>query len=980
MVRPAYMTRKQISIKKRFLLTGLILSALVFVLIYRANITIHSSSDKNIATIERMHIFGQTIRLIVKDLQSIEQEIYSQAIAPSPDSDNKVLENYANLLERSNELAAYAIDSKSSVENNKPSGFVLLIMNLYADIINIKPKLQEFIEHSIEVQRRYPGMSILTQQLLPANNRFIEAADLAIDEAEQKNAGPSASATTRDIENQFKKIRYAWAQQISWVRLFIANRSGIFGEAETSMQISLGNRKLYMDQVKTILGKLNRYEEQNLLDLQQSLSLEEMNEVIAEYEIYFEEAKKIYMSDKWREDLNILQKKLSPNLNSIWENLHQVQSALDNNTESGIRVSQDTTSKLSIYIQFVGLAVIILLLVGYLLFEYSLRKPIVQLAQALNAEAKGIKSNIDLKDSISETSVLLDAFKNMQQQVHTRQTRLQSILESAGEGIITITKDGIIEVFNPAAEKLFGYELNEVVGKNVSVLIPDDKADKHQKYLDDFNAHGGKGIINIEREVDARHKDGSTFPMSLKVTEMYIEGEKHYIAVVENISERKNMIHNLQRLAEHDSLTGLYNRHYFMEELEKTLVRAKRVNPSQMALLYIDLDNFKYVNDTLGHLAGDQLIVEAGALINKRTRASDVLARLGGDEFAIILNRSDPFCIETIAESFCNTLGGFNFKYKGKIVDISASIGAAIMSDDIESKEDLLARADFSCHEAKRLGRNRCHVYSAKDGEQMSNMNNDIGWARKIKDAIQHDNFVLACQPIVDIHTGAVTYSEVLIRMKDQNDNLILPGGFLPAAERFGLMSKIDEWVIDHALELLASIHSRNPGFRFSINLSASSLENTKFIDTIKSAISKWKIQPSALLFEVTETVAMNNLQNASLILAELQAIGCKTALDDFGTGYSSFTYLKELPVDFIKIDGSFVKDVDSNTLNQAMVRAISDIAHELGKATIAEFVESESIMNTLSELKIDYAQGFHLGRPEILSATGNTTVTFKTA
>jgi EAL domain-containing protein (putative c-di-GMP-specific phosphodiesterase class I) len=193
-------------------------------------------------------------------------------------------------------------------------------------------------------------------------------------------------------------------------------------------------------------------------------------------------------------------------------------------------------------------------------------------------------------------------------------------------------------------------------------------------------------------------------------------------------------------------------------------------------------------------------------------------------------------------------------------------------------------------------------------------------------------------------------------------------------------MTKIDEWVVDHALELLSSIHTRDKQFRFSINLSASSLENSKFINTIKSSIAKWDIQPNALLFEVTETAAMNNLQNASSILAELQALGCKTALDDFGTGYSSFTYLKELPVDFVKIDGSFIKDIDRNTLNKAMVKAINDIAHELGKQTIAEFVESENILDELIELKIDYAQGFHISKPEIIEIDNKDSLTSKTA
>lgn len=953
------------------MLTGAILSALVFTLIYKANLAIQTSSDENIATIERMHVFGQTIRVIVSDLQTIEREIYQQAILPTPESQATINTAYENLLERSNELAAYTIDSNSSVHNKKPSEFVLLIMSLYADIVNIKPKLDDFVINSVDVQQRYPGMSILTQQLLPANNRFIEAADLAIDEAEQKNTSASASKNSRNIEKLFQQIRYAWAQQISWVRLFIANRSGIFGEADKSMVVSLNNRQLYIDQVKDLLLKLNEYEEKALLDLQESQSLEEMNEIIREYEIYFNDAKKIYISDKWREDLRILQNNLRPSFSNIWEHLHKIQAALENQTESGLLISQNTTTELSRYISLVGLAVIILLSVGYLLFEYSLRKPIVQLSKALNAEAKGIKSEINLNETISETAVLVDAFKNMQRQVHSRQTRLQSVLESAGEGIITITEDGIIEVFNNAAESLFGYSQSEVINQNVSILLPTGPAEQHQKYLEDFNKNGGQGILGTDREVEAKHKNGTVFPMSLKVAQMNLEGKRYYTAVVDNISERKNMIHNLQQLAEHDSLTGLHNRHFFMEELDRIITRAHRDESNLIALLYLDLDNFKYVNDTLGHMAGDQLIIEAATLINKRTRSSDILARLGGDEFAILLHRTDPFCIETIAESFCKTLGEFIFKYQGKVVDISASIGAAIMTKDIESKEDLLARADFSCHEAKRLGRNRIHIYTEDDGVQISNLNNDIGWTRKIKDALEKNQFILVGQQIVETKTKKPAYAEVLIRMKQDDGGLILPGGFLPAAERFGLMSKIDEWVIQNAVELLSSLQKNKPCAKFSINLSAYSLENSHFIDLIKSQLTSCNIAPESLLFEITETTAMNNLHTAALILEELKALGCKSALDDFGVGYSSFTYLKELPVDFIKIDGSFVKDLDTNTLNKAMVRAINDIAHELGKKTIAEFVESESILQVLSELNVDYAQGFHIAKPKSFE-TGN--------
>ena len=959
--------KNKVSLKRRFLTTGAILGVIVFILIYRATLAIQTSGAENLHTIQRMYVFGQTTRQIITDLQVIERAVYQQATMPTTESGNGINNTYDRLLDKSIELVSYAFDSNHS-EPNQSSHVTNLIMNLYADIVSIKPKIENFLTYSIDVQKRYPGMTILTEQLLPLNKQFIEAADLAIAEAEQKVSRDIKNRKLREIEALFNKARYDWAQQISWVRLFIANRSGVFGDAQTSMKISLENRQLYLEQVSNILNILTEYNNKNELDLQQSLSLEEMTEIIKAYELNFEQAKKIYTSEKWREDLRILQNQLQPNFTSIWKHIQELETLLESNTVAGMNTSQDTSSMLSLYIFLAGIAVFLLLGAGYFLFEYSLHKPITQLAEALDAEARGIKSSVDTLEPVRETAILIDAFKNMQTQVHSRQTRIESILESAAEGIITITDNGVIEVFNRAATELFGYQQNEVIGKNISILIPDNIKNLHQKYLEDFNQYGGQGILDTNREVEARHKDGHIFPMSLKISEMILEGKRHFTAVVENISERKNMIHNLKHLAEHDSLTGLYNRRYFMDELDRTINRFNRGDPNTIALLYIDLDNFKYVNDTMGHLAGDQLLVDAASLLSERTRSGDILARLGGDEFAILLYRPDEFCLETIAEAFCNIISEFVFKFEGKVVDVSASIGAAKMSNDITSREDLLMRADFACHEAKRSGRNRCHMYTENDDLQMSNLTNDIGWARRIKDALDNNRFAITCQPIVEADTNSITYSEVLIRLLDEENEITMPGGFLSSAERFGLMTRIDEWVLQHSLEILSQIHTRDPEFSFSINLSANTVDDPSFISTIKDSVKQKNINPKTLLFEVTESVAMNNLHNTSILLQELQQFGCKTALDDFGIGYSSFAYLKELAVDFVKIDGSIVVDIDKNSLNKAMVRSIIEIVHEIGKKTIAEFVESEVILNILIDLGVDYVQGYHIGKPMLLT------------
>jgi len=552
----------------------------------------------------------------------------------------------------------------------------------------------------------------------------------------------------------------------------------------------------------------------------------------------------------------------------------------------------------------------------------------------------------------------------MQEQVHSRQTRLESILDNAAEGIITLDENGIIETFSNAAQELFGYPASEAIGRPVMVVVPLSPGGVFPNFLA-LCKSPSMSISGHETTVTALRRDGSNFPMSVKVGRLEIEGRTLYVALVDDVGERMTMMKNLREMAEHDSLTGLYNRQYFLNELERVVESARRSSAQRgFALLYIDLDNFKFVNDTLGHLAGDQVLVEVTEMLSARNRRSDLLARLGGDEFALLIYETSEGEAMQAAEAHRRLLADYVFKYGGKAIQIGCSIGVTLFGQSVTSKEDLLMQADIACHIAKRSGRNCVHLYEADDQQDMAAMSEDMGWARRIKEAIDRDRFTLVSQPILDLKTGKANRHEVLLRMRHEDGHVIQPAGFLSAAERFGLMRAIDRWVIGRALMVLGRRLEAQPELHFSINLSAESIGDTTMLDFITTALQKHEVPPTAVTFEVTETVAIANLGIALKFLERLRSLGCRTALDDFGVGYSSFAYLKDLPVDSVKIDGSFVRDIPHDALQLAMVRSMNEIAHAMGKTTIAEYVDSEDCIAILREIGVDYAQGFHIGMP----------------
>lgn len=418
----------------------------------------------------------------------------------------------------------------------------------------------------------------------------------------------------------------------------------------------------------------------------------------------------------------------------------------------------------------------------------------------------------------------------------------------------------------------------------------------------------------------------------------------------------------LSRLANHDALTGLFNRQRFVEELAKEITTvAESSNPS--ALFFIDLDQFKYVNDTCGHPTGDQVLKLAAQQLTRSVRVEDVVARFGGDEFAVLARDVSRRQARSIASSILEDMRRHGHVEDGNIFHLQCSIGIAMISSDRFGPHELVAQADIACHEAKSRGRNRMEFYkvAAKETEQMAV---DVGWMRRIREAIDSDAFVLHYQPIVHIATGQTTHQEVLLRMQTDDDRLVAPDAFLPAAARFGLMADIDSWVVAHALEELSRFRAHDPELKFTINLSAHAFESQQIALQVRELLEKYRLPAESIVFEITEQLAVRHQADVDKQIAALRELGCKLAIDDFGTGYSSFSYLKRLDVDYIKIDGHFIKDLASDPVDQTMVRLIGETGKAAGMKIVAEYVQDGSSLALLAQFGIEYAQGFYIGRP----------------
>ncbi len=418
----------------------------------------------------------------------------------------------------------------------------------------------------------------------------------------------------------------------------------------------------------------------------------------------------------------------------------------------------------------------------------------------------------------------------------------------------------------------------------------------------------------------------------------------------------------LTRLANHDTLTGLYNRHRFVDELIKEVTQIGAAErPS--ALYFIDLDQFKYVNDTCGHPTGDELLRLAGERLRNCMRTEDVIARFGGDEFAILVRNVTRPRAQAIGNRILNNMRQLAHVDANNVFQLQCSIGVTMIKSDRFDAHELLAQADLACHAAKARGRNRLEMFklSARETDQMAA---DVGWSHRIRQALIDDAFVLHYQPIVEISSGETSHYEVLLRLVNEDGDLVMPNLFLAAATRFGLMADIDTWVVEHALAALAQYRDSDPDMRFTVNLSAHAFESKHLTSQVRTLLDRYALPGESVVFEITERVAVRHLTDVNNQIAALKELGCELAIDDFGAGYSSLRYLKRLPADYIKIDGEFIRDIANNEVDQTMVRLIGEVAAKAGMQTIAEFVENGQALALLAEFGIDYAQGFHIGRP----------------
>ena len=425
------------------------------------------------------------------------------------------------------------------------------------------------------------------------------------------------------------------------------------------------------------------------------------------------------------------------------------------------------------------------------------------------------------------------------------------------------------------------------------------------------------------------------------------------------LNERDKRLWNM---ANHDPLTGLVNRHRF-EELFKAELEEIEKRGTTSALLFLDLDQFKYVNDTVGHTAGDRLLKDVARRLENIVGENGVVSRFGGDEFLVLISKIERDDIEDICQEFVQNLREHIFLENGESFAVSCSVGATIVDRSSTSHTDLLAQADLACFQAKALGRNRVQLYEASE-TGIRRMAIELSWSQKIKAALRDDLFVLHYQPIVDVHTGEAVLYEGLIRMQGEHGELIPPSAFLPAASRFGLMTEIDEWVIRTAIKDLGDYRMRYGDIQFSLNVSGSFFASQKFVHSILNSLDREGVPLEAVVLEITEQVAVASSGGADQRMAQLVQQGLKFAIDDFGAGYSSYNYLKTLPVNYIKIDGSFIKELAGDEVDRAIVDSICQIARATGKKTVAEHVQDYETMEILRSLGVDYAQSYLLGVP----------------
>ncbi len=599
--------------------------------------------------------------------------------------------------------------------------------------------------------------------------------------------------------------------------------------------------------------------------------------------------------------------------------------------------------------------------------------------------AQGQVSRLELAssriDTPGEPLLLITAVEMVPRRLsaapETERSRALVVLQSISEGVIAADKRGHIDYMNEAAEKLTGVTAAQAVGRTLDAVVKLVDENDRKPLGDPFLECLAGGVrVNLagRKALLLAPVSGAEHSVELTVSPLHSSQQELLgaVAVLHDVTEQRGLARQMSYQASHDALTGLVNRREFERRLEEALESA-RAESSSHVLCYLDLDRFKAVNDSCGHMAGDGMLREVAALLKNAVRDSDTVARIGGDEFALLLAGCPLEKGRQIADDVCRAVHDYRFVWKDKIFNIDVSVGLVEIGRESGGAEEMMGAADSACYVAKQQ-RSRVHVYSIRD-ESMARQRGEIHWLHKLQSALKENRFELYAQPIVSMNGTDPDGPglEVLVRLKDESGRDVAPGEFLRAAERYRLMSLVDRWVVQTTLAAIGrgAIHIR-PGRSVAINISGQTLADVQFLEFVVESFDRTGVAPSRVCFEVTENSVITNLEHARRFIGVLHGMGCKFALDDFGQGLGSFSNLKNLTMDFLKIDGSFMKNLAHDSVNQAMVAAMIKMARTLNFKVVAEQVEDAEVMEAARKMGVDYVQGYITGRPQpLLVASG---------
>ncbi len=541
---------------------------------------------------------------------------------------------------------------------------------------------------------------------------------------------------------------------------------------------------------------------------------------------------------------------------------------------------------------------------------------------------------------------------------------IQQLIEVAPVIIIIQKKDGCIIGINKAGINEFEMCKEQILGQSFECFIPSIETE-HQRKLKQLREGSRLETLNIDGILLTDQGNCHVSWLHSLIKGNHPDNEELLLTIGINISDRKRAQEEMLKMATEDPLTGLNNRRMFQTELANRIYSAKHYNFS-LALLYLDLDQFKIINDTNGHEAGDTLLTQVAEVLKSTIHNTDFLCRIGGDEFTIITQYESAELLENFAYHINNSLCGLEYSFNNKIYKVTISIGIAIYPQHGKTTNELLSNADLAMYQAKELGGAQYHIFSPQIHYQ-EQLTQSRYWKDTIDDALINNHFLLLYQPILDIKANTISHYECLIRLKNAQEKIIMPDEFISFAEELGLIVKIDRWVIKNAIQKQAQLQKKSNLCKLAINLSGWSMNDETIFEDIAQQLALHQVNPKQIIFEITETSAVSNFLAAQNLIKNIKNLGCAIALDDFGVGFSSFYYLKHLPVDYVKIDGSFIRHVVKNSDDKIFVKALTEVSQALGKQVVAEFVENEAILLILKEFGIEYAQGYYIGKPSYL-------------